>query len=313
MIVTLTVVPAIDLVYEVERCTESHGPFIAQAKSREWYAAGKGINVARGVRQLGGKVYALSLGGGAAGRLLQRMLDDEGIPGTVLDTTTTVRINATIVGAGNEIHIVEPSRPPSAQDLVALQARALGHVGAGDVLVIAGHCPLPHGPAWLVAFIAAMRLRGIRTAVDTRDEALSLATTDARPWLFKPNMDELSRAMGVLLRTDADVLRATSAIRQRSGADIVMTSMGERGALIVTAGGAWRGHVPKLRAVNTVGAGDAMLAAAAMMADAPPRELLRHALAAGSAKVGVQAPGAIPLEAFQRLLGQVRIEPADPT
>jgi fructose-1-phosphate kinase PfkB-like protein len=144
----------------------------------------------------------------------------------------------------------------------------------------------------------------VRTILDTRDEALREAVEGGwRPWLLKPNADELASVRG------GDPLAAARSLREAAGAEAVLATLGGGGALLVTAEGAWRASAPPVEVLNTVGAGDACAGAAAIFADASPPELLRHAVAAGSASVTVDAPGAVPQEVFRRLLREIKIRP----
>lgn len=308
MILTVTVAPGIDVVYQVDVSLAQGAASRSRvaARSRAWFAAGKGINVARGVRDLGHDVRALALGGGAGGRLLEELMRGEGLLGDVVDASSGVRVNVTVSHDDEELHIVDASAPPSLGDLEELRIRIFRHLGSCTMLVISGHCPPPHGGTFVTDLLEVVRARSVRTIVDTRNEALLSVVAGGRPWLLKPNQDELGELAGAPVESDSDVLEAACRALDTSGATYVLVSLGGRGALMVGRDGAWRAAAPQVPVVNTVGAGDAMVAAVATSPPgAEPSELLRRAVAAGTANVGVSAPGAVPPAAFANLLERV--------
>ena len=310
MIFTVTMVPAIDVVYTLRDCLDT----ICTARSRLWYAAGKGINVARGVKDLGGHARVFGLAGGISGRLLQALLATDGLEATLIPASFEVRVNATLSTPGGELHIVEDSPSPSTDDLERLgnaieEALATerhpvsSDASSCDVLVLSGHCPPPYGPDFVCTIL---RHCNVRTIVDTRDEALAAVAERTAPWLIKPNAQEMaSVADGA-----TDLERARS-LRERSGATYVLASMGTRGALLVgDEGRAWMADAPAAEVVNTVGAGDAMVAAVAIRARESrpdPVTMLGEAVAAGCANVTSAPPGSVPPRVWRDLLDQIRV------
>lgn len=305
-VLTVTMAPAIDIVYAIRAAAKD----IAHAQTRHCHAAGKGVNVARGLRDLNVPVHALTAGEGAEGEFLSRLLARERMDGTVLPCGVRVRLNATLeYAAGDELHVVDPSADflPEHGDALFAQQSTI----AARARVVAGHCPPPHGPTLLLQIAA---LRDVPLVVDTRDEALrAIIEADAAPWLLKPNEAELAAAVGETLHGEADVVRCARAVRARSGAHYVLVSRGTDPSVLVSRGGVWTATVPAVEVRNTVGAGDAMVAAICGESigfedDGRAIAMLKRAVAAGCANVTSSAPGAIPLDRYEALLGQVAVQ-----
>lgn len=308
MIATLTVMPSIDIVYRIEADLPRAGTVVAVC-DRRWYAAGKGINVARGVRDLGGEVYAFTLGGGISGRLLADLMGVENIPGEVVDAPFEIRVNATVGATNGEAHLVEPSPTLGPSQTAALKRRVLGDLPKRQILAICGHCPGPHSLSLVRDLLAAAREAGVRAILDTRDKTLLAAVTGGwRPWLLKPNLQELAAVVGRELATAEAVVQAAREVLHESGSQIVLVSLGAEGALLIGSDEALLARAPRVAVLNTVGAGDAMVAAVALFAERSPHELLRASVAAGSANVTTEAPGAVPAGLFAELHAAVRVD-----
>jgi len=144
---------------------------------------------------------------------------------------------------------------------------------------------------------------GVPCALDADGEALRMGVR-ARPDILKCNEKELS-----VLTGEGDVLsRAKSVVD--GGVSVVIASLGARGSILATAGGAWRAHPLPLTARSTVGAGDAMLSSylAAQVQGLAPVECFRHAVAGASASVegeGTSIPGKEDLAQYWQ---QIKIE-----
>ncbi len=259
MIYTVTLNPAVDYVMrlgelrlgETNRAAETTVQF-----------GGKGINVSCMLRELGVESTALGFIAGFTGEALAAHLDDLGISADLIRLSAGLtRINVKLKsGLESEINAAGPSIP--AEALEELTAKLDG-LTAGDTLVLAGSIP-PSLPRDLYARLTALSAgRGVRVVVDAEGEALT-AVLPHSPFLVKPNRAELEglmgRLMGRSLSTETDLREAAAALQQ-AGARNVLVSLGGEGALLLDEHGEFhRAPAAAVTPVNTVGAGDSMVA-----------------------------------------------------
>lgn len=160
----------------------------------------------------------------------------------------------------------------------------LDTLGADDVLVLSGSVPpsLP-GDTYL-RLLARLDGRGIQTVLDASGELLRSALAYS-PFLIKPNSDELGELFGTAVETPEQCLEYARRL-QAEGARNVLVSMGGDGSVLLTEDGtALRAPALHGRAVNTVGAGDSMVAGfvSGYLTDKDYASALRLGTAAGAA------------------------------
>src|SRR5262249_39808794 len=160
-------------------------------------------------------------------------------------------------------------------DLEELRATALGTVGEGDIVLLAGSVPEGAPPDTHARLIPRVRERGARVILDSSGASL-IAGAAALPWALKPNREELEALAGGAIADAASAARVAREWIER-GVGLVAASLGAEGLVVADAAGTW--HVPALEvpAVNPAGAGDAVVSAIAMGAGrgAPTIEIAR--------------------------------------
>jgi 1-phosphofructokinase family hexose kinase len=316
MIVTVTPNPALDVTYRVPslRAGEIH-----RVRDVLVRAGGKGVNVARVLRQLGEPCVAVGLGGGPDGRRLVAELRATGVDVDFREELPDVRRTLVVHADGGVTSFWEPGREP------------LDPVGAGQVLLdavrtrlatagavtVSGSLPPgvdPELPA-RIAFLSAERQVPVVLDLDGEPLHAALAAADA---VLMPNIDELEALTGERAQTPKDAAAlAAHLLRGRAGpspAGVVVT-LGEQGAVAVTAAGAAAARPPERVRGNTTGAGDAACAAVARAlatAGSLPavnlRAVVADAVAVSAAAVLRPVAGEIDVAAACRWRGQILVE-----
>ena len=154
----------------------------------------------------------------------------------------------------------------------------------GDTLCLCGSLPQGCGADTYAQLLACVEEKSVRTVVDATGDTL-LNALAYRPYLIKPNRDELTALVGRALPDDASVFDAARELQEK-GARNVLVSLGGDGALLLTEEGAVHRRAAYCGEIrSTVGAGDSMIAGflTALERGAQPQEALRFAVAAGSA------------------------------
>lgn len=256
MIYTVTFNPAIDYVVRLDAPLEVGS--VNRAAGEDCVLGGKGINVSGVLAQLGCESTALGFVAGETGAWLERGLAAQGTRTDFVHLKEGMtRINVKIKAqAETELNGAGPAIPEQAQRELEQKLDALQ---AGDILVLAGSIPASLAQDTYERLLARLEGRGVLAVVDaTRD--LLVNVLQYHPFLIKPNNHELSEIVGRTLTTPDEIADAARTLQQK-GARNVLVSMAGDGALLLTeTGEVHRIGVPKGKVVNSVGAGDSMVA-----------------------------------------------------
>ena len=189
------------------------------------------------------------------------------------------RINVKLYGE-QETELNAPGPAVSHQQMEGLLA-ALSRLKGQDLLCLCGSLPPGMGVDSYARMLQAAT--GVRAVADTSGEALLCALSE-KPWLVKPNRDELAALVGRELPTIEDVIEAAAWLREK-GAQNVLVSMGKDGALLYTEDKRLYQPAPDGEVVGTVGAGDSLVAgfAAGWQRYGDLAQALRLGVACGSA------------------------------
>ena len=281
VIYTVTMNPAIDYVVRLEGALMPGE--INRSAGEDFQLGGKGINVSNVLRGLGQETVALGFVAGQTGAWLERGLAEMGLRTRFVRLAKGMtRINVKVkAGAETEINGMGPEIGPA--DMERFQG-LLEEIRPGDVLVLSGSVPGCLGKDTYETILARLTGRGILTVVDAAGELLT-RTLRHRPFLVKPNDRELADIAGRDLETEGDIVDAARELRCL-GARNVLVSLGGNGALLLDENGAvHRCKAPRGDVVNSVGAGDSMVAGflAGWLESGDYGEALRVGIAAGSA------------------------------
>jgi len=304
-IVTLTINPAVDIFVNVAR-VEPTAKLRCSAPKRD--PGGGGINVARVVHRLGGNVAAIYPTGGSIGKLLNRLLEREGIDSIVTPSHVETRENFTAFEeeTGLQYRFVLPGSPLHRPEWEAVLERLTDLPQPPRIVVASGSVP-PGVPDDIYAETARRaRKLGAQMVVDTSGAALNAALA-AGVTLIKPNQNELSELVGAALDSDADRIAACRKLIADGRTEMVALTLGENGAMLVTGERALRAEPMRIEVLSAVGAGDSFLGGlvAALAERKDLDEAFRVAVAAASAAVMSPGTELCTEEDVQRLLPRV--------
>jgi len=255
MIVTLTPAPAIDWTIEVESF-ELGAVNRAVRSSRE--TSGKGVNVSWALHRAGVPTRAVFPAGGCTRDLMDRVLSEAGLEHVIVDTGRDVRTNITLITPGCSTKLNDRGTPLSEEQTRRLRKAIIGASVDASVVLICGSLPAGAPAAFVRNMVGTLKASGVDVVVDVSGEALALALA-ARPDLIKPNVHELAELTGRQLGTLGDVANAAEEARER-GAGAVLASLGADDALLADGEGVLYARATDIPFVNSVGAGDALLA-----------------------------------------------------
>lgn len=256
MIYTVTFNPAIDYVVRLDAPLQTG--MVNRAAGEDCVLGGKGINVSGVLAQLGCPSVALGFVAGETGAWLERGLAAQGLQTDFIHLQQGMtRINVKIkAGQETELNGAGPAIPPQAME--ALYAR-LDALQAGDVLVLAGSIPASLPADTYEKILARLQGRGVRTVVDAAGPLLAKVLPYG-PFLIKPNHHELAELAGRELHGDGEIEAAARKLQTRGARNVLVSMAGDGALLLDETGAVHRMGAPKGRVVNSVGAGDSMLA-----------------------------------------------------
>lgn len=306
MIYTVTLNPALDKTAIIEGLTPNA---VNRISSLRVDPGGKGLNVSKVIKELGGESVAYALLAGDTGRVVERMLGNLGIDCRVLrvegETRTNLKVIDTALGQNTDIN--EPGPELTDEQLDGMLAELVMEVREGDLVVLSGSLPRGASVGTYRRWVGALKSVGARVFLDADGERLRQGIK-AAPDLVKPNELELGGMLGRVLDTDEKVVAAARELIG-AGLDRVMVSMGSAGALYVTREASVKAHPVRVEVGSTVGAGDSVVAALAFADERGLglEEALRLAMATGAANVMQTGTQAAPRELVDSLVGRVRL------
>jgi 6-phosphofructokinase 2 len=306
-IVTITINPAIDIFVNTAR-VEATRKLRCSPPKRD--PGGGGINVARVAHRLGRDVAAIYPTGGAIGKLLQRLVEREGIASAVTPAHVETRENFTAYEeeTGTQYRFVLPGSKLHNAEWEAVLDKLVTLSDAPKIVVASGSIP-PGVPDDFFAMVARRaKAFGAKMVLDTTGAGLKAALAEGVT-LIKPNQVELSDFVGRALENDSERIAAARKLIADKRVEAVALTLGEDGALLITAGGVWRAAPVAIEVVSTVGAGDSFLGGmvAAMAAGERIERAFRMGVAAGSAAVMRPGTELCREDDVMRLLAQVKI------
>ena len=255
LIYTVTFNPSLDYIVRMDH-------FEAGAINRVSYeqvlAGGKGINVSIVLHNLGHESTALGFVAGFTGDEIEHKLDAFPVKHDFVHLENGFsRINVKAKAENEtEINGQGPDISEAAQQELFVK---LDRLGKGDTLVLAGSIPKTLPDDIYERIMERLDGRGIRIVVDA-EKKLLLNVLKYHPFLIKPNNHELGDMFGVVLKTDEEIVTYAKKLQEK-GATNVLISMAGDGAILLTKGGKhYKSPAPKGKLVNSVGAGDSMVA-----------------------------------------------------
>ena len=255
MIYTVTFNPSIDYIVRMPRLEPGA---INRVRYEDILPGGKGINVSIVLSNLGHESCALGFVAGFTGAEIVRLMQTSGAKSDFIQVAEGMsRINMKIKAAEEtEINGMGPNITEA--DVAELMAK-LDRLVEGDVLIISGSIPTMLPADIYEQIMARLDGRGIRIVVDAERDLLT-NVLPYHPWLIKPNNHELGAIFGVELRTRDEVVPYAKKLQERGAANVLISMAGEGAVLVAEDGTVTGGPAPKGTVVNSVGAGDSMVA-----------------------------------------------------
>jgi 6-phosphofructokinase 2 len=287
-ILTVTLNPALDVLTTIERVSDTHkmrcGPTLK-------HPGGGGVNVARVLHRLGASCEAVYLAGGVTGERHRQLLRAEGVRCHVVPIAEETResFSAHETTTGHDYRFVLPGPQVTEAEWQA----CLDYVGQHmpkKFLVLSGGLAPGVPDDFFARLVKLANAHGVRVVLDSNGPVLTHALSEG-VYLFKPSLRELREFTGLELSdTDSQVAAARQLIAQ-SQAQVVAVSLGEDGALLVSADESWQARSIRVDVKTTIGAGDSFVAGMVWSLSREPSLLKAFQYGMASGAAALLAPG----------------------
>jgi 1-phosphofructokinase family hexose kinase len=289
MIGTITLNPSLDHNWIVENFVKDD---TNRVKTLIETPGGKGINVSKVIRELGGETRAFALLGGPMGEHLRGLARPLDFPLSAVRIAGNTRVNIVLtdIKDGTQTRI-SASGPDVSDSELKMFTRMLCRVRPRpDVWAFGGSLPPNVRPSVYRELVKTLQDNGTPCVLDADGAALKLGLS-AKPFMIKPNEFEMQRLCGKKLGREGDYLREARRL-VRAGVRHAVVSLAAKGALFVSETAAFHVSTPKVRVRSHVGAGDSLIGGFlwALSQRMPVREAAKTGVAASTSAVMREEP-----------------------
>lgn len=255
MIYTLTFNPSLDYIVTVPKFTCG----VVNRTSKEViFPGGKGINVSMVLKNLGFENTALGFLAGFTGDALKSLVEEKGIHAEFIAVERGMtRINVKLRST-QETEINGQGPAIAEADIKKLYER-LNALQDGDILVMAGSIPDVMPKTMYMDIMEHLKEKKLRIVVDATNDLL-VNVLKYKPFLIKPNNHELGEIFRVTIKEKADVVKYARKLQEQGAGNVLVSMAGDGAVLLAEDGTVYQAEAPKGKVVNSVGAGDSMVA-----------------------------------------------------
>ena len=309
MITTVTLNPALDKLLSVDEILIGE---TNRTKCLSSWPAGKGIDVAKVLRDLDCEVSATGFLGGDVSHIFVNCLMQEKIQNCFVPIKDSTRTNIHLFDKNNKrTELLEKGPTVSAEECDALLKQMKLLAEKSTAIAICGSAPNGISDDFFRKLVRTAKDSGKIVITDTSGALLKVALEE-KPHLIKPNRREMLELMGKAEAEDSEVIAFARQI-VRGGIPYVLVSLGGDGAMLVCASGVWRGKAPNVDVKSTLGCGDTMVASLSisLAKNALPDEMLKNAIALSSANAMTFETAHIIMNDYEDLLTKCTVEKLD--
>lgn len=308
MITTVTLNASIDKAYVMQEAIENGT--VMRVKEVRNTAGGKGLNVAKIAVICGAEVLATGFAGGFNGHYLESLAAESHVATHFCHVEGETRSCINILDPKyGSTEYLEPGFSVKEEDLARFLTEFPGVIGKSTVVTMSGSAPVGIPSDIYRRMTELAKEAGAKVILDTSGDYLKEGL-QGRPFMIKPNEDEIEALLGIRAEDPEAVFRAASELRVKYGIPWVVISLGGNGAVLSCDEGVFHGLPPKLDPVNTVGCGDSMVGAFAVALERAlsPREALRYAVAVSAAAAMSPLTGDYDPAVFEEIYPETIVE-----
>lgn len=306
MILTITLNPSVDISYPLEQFKLDD---VNRVQDVSKTAGGKGLNVARVLHQLQGDVAASGFLGGSLGNFIRRQLESSGIHDFFTPIDGETRNCIAVIHEGKQTEILEGGPNITDQEADRFLDQLSKQIEQIEMVTISGSLPKGLPDDFYQKILDVADRHETPVLLDTKGELLAKTLQgEHKPFLIKPNEDELADLTGQSLDDEAQVVDVLNDSIFSNVPNVVVT-LGARGALVKQDDRIYRASAPSIQAVNPVGSGDSVVAgfAAGLSRGLTGSEWVQFGLAMGVLNAMEEKTGHIDPENIDWCVDQIEV------
>lgn len=304
MIITITANPAVDISYPLDELVIDDVNRVASVSKT---AGGKGLNVARVVRQLGEEVGASGFLGGSLGNFIREEVKRQNIHDRFVEIAGDTRNCIAILHNGNQTEILESGPTISEEEQEKFLDAYEEFISEASVITISGSLPKGLSSDFYGQLIELGAQAKTDVYLDTGGDMIrDLLTRAEKPFLIKPNESEFADIVGVESVTKEDAVRHL-ADDLFAGVEWVVVTLGADGAVVKQGANIYEIDIPTVEVVNPVGSGDAVIAglAVARKRRLDVERMISFGLTMGVLNAMEETTGSVDVEKLSEIESQV--------
>ncbi|MCX8110427.1 MAG: 1-phosphofructokinase family hexose kinase [Syntrophorhabdaceae bacterium] len=260
MIYTITLNPILDITMDVEELVYDDVNKVVDEAKRP---SGKGIDISRVIKELGGEATVLGFIGGYRGLELESMLINEGIICDFIRINSETRSNIIIHQKKKRLKTLISTPDPELSPVdLSLFLEKIRTIQQGNYAIISSGYPMGLKDSLFPQIITYLNERGVKVILDADSDVLN-KSIKAHPYMIKPNIHEFSRLVNKQIKEVEEIIE--SAIPLLDSVELIVVSMGQKGAVTITKEGAIHAIPPPVKVRNSMGAGDSLVAGMVFM------------------------------------------------
>jgi 6-phosphofructokinase 2 len=280
MIYTITLDPVLDRIVEVEELIYDDVNIVMEDKK---YPGGKGIDVSRVIKELGGQSIAMGFVGGYTGLEIVGRLVNEGVICDFTKIHNETRAHITILQRKKKLQTLLGTLCPAISQIEVDEFfRKVQKIPANSHIVISGSIPQGMNDNFYAQLITTLKEGDSKVILDTDEEALKRGA-DAGPYLIKPNIHEFGRLVETTVSEIEEIINYARPYENKI--KYIVVSMGAKGAVGISKEGNFHVIPPKISVRSSIGAGDSLVAGIifALSENSPFEDALALGVACGTA------------------------------
>jgi tagatose 6-phosphate kinase len=300
--------PSVDISYRLGRFAIDG---VNRCDNASKTAGGKGLNVSRVIKLLGGDIVATGITGGTTGIFIKRELEQSGIKNDFLETELESRNCIAVLHEGMQTEILESGPEFSAEQETAFLKKFITLADRASLVTVSGSLPRGLSKDFYCKLISSAVKKNIPVLLDCSGKPLAeVLKADVKPRLIKPNRQELAELENISVPEGIEEIKTILQKNKYKDIEIVMVSLGARGAFVKHRNKFYLASIPKVNAVNPVGSGDSTLAglAVAIEKGLGIEDILKFSMTAGILNALEHQTGFINMDNFEKYFRQIKIE-----
>lgn len=307
MILVVTMNPSVDISYPIQDFKLDD---VNRVENVRKTAGGKGLNVARVVKQMGEDVFATGVIGGTIGDYIIQELTKSDIRNHFYKINQESRNCIAILHEGKQTEILESGPSLSAEEGDAFLETYRELLSEVSIITISGSLPKGLESGFYRQMVEIGREKGIPVIVDTSGEPLrQILNHHVKPFAIKPNISELFQLFGMEVEESVSSLKQLLNNKLFHGIEWIVVSMGAAGSFLKHGADYYRVTIPAIKVMNPVGSGDATVAglAVALKRKQAVSDILKTAMTTGMLNTMEEVTGYIDPEKFGQFFEMVEV------